>query len=100
MTSIMSDVTEDRFCPRCRSARLTPVSTTKGIEVDICPICSGIWLDPDEILLFSSRPREVNRLLQEAGEHPRKTNLRSPVADAVLYEIDYPGGAVILSRSA
>lgn len=85
-----------RFCPHCRGAPLQPLLTSQFIEIDYCPTCQGTWLDPDEILAFSLVPDKARRQLQVAAQHPRKTHLRSPVANRPLYEIDYPGGAVIL----
>jgi uncharacterized protein len=34
-------------CPRCKSA--LNMSERKGVEVDICPLCRGVWLDRGEL---------------------------------------------------
>ena len=94
--SFISHTAKCRLCPRCTNTPLNAINTKEGVEVDQCPTCKGVWLEPDEILAFTNRPQEVDRLLQKAGETPRKTGLRSPVSDVPLYEIDYPGGAIIL----
>jgi Zn-finger nucleic acid-binding protein len=35
-------------CPKCVGAVLRPMSV-KGVEVDHCPDCGGIWFDPAEL---------------------------------------------------
>lgn len=35
-------------CPLCRDSPLEP-KFVRGVEVDICPTCRGIWLDRGEI---------------------------------------------------
>lgn len=84
------------MCPNCTHVQLQPLLTTQGVEVDYCPRCHGVWLDPDEILSFSRQPRELQKQLDSAGEHPRETGLKSPIADASLYAIEYPGESRIL----
>jgi len=35
-------------CPKCESPELA-AATVRGIEVDRCPQCHGIWFDPKEL---------------------------------------------------
>ncbi len=35
------------ICPRCNSNLL--MSNTKGVEIDHCPNCKGVWLDRGEL---------------------------------------------------
>ena len=42
-----SDVS-DRACPKCIDQKLK-ILTIKGIELDICQHCMGVFLDPGEI---------------------------------------------------
>jgi uncharacterized protein len=43
-------------CPLCRDTELEP-RFSRGIEVDVCPRCRGLWLDRGEL----------ERLLDEGG---------------------------------
>ena len=36
-------------CPSCRETPLRPVLTRRGVEVDFCDTCKGIWLDEGEL---------------------------------------------------
>ncbi len=49
-------------CPACKEAVLV-ISERKGIEIDYCPDCRGIWLDRGELdkLLERSREESDNR---------------------------------------
>lgn len=46
-------------CPNCKETRLV-MSERKGIEIDYCPDCRGVWLDRGEldklIELSATRP--------------------------------------------
>jgi Zn-finger nucleic acid-binding protein len=35
------------ICPRCSTSLL--MSNTKGVEIDYCPECKGVWLDRGEL---------------------------------------------------
>lgn len=48
------------ICPSCSRASLTARSA-RGIEVDQCSNCRGVWLDADEVELFLARGREQKR---------------------------------------
>jgi Zn-finger nucleic acid-binding protein len=49
-------------CPACKEAVLV-ISERKGIEIDYCPDCRGIWLDRGELdkLLEKSREESDSR---------------------------------------
>lgn len=36
------------LCPNCKETRLV-MSERKGIEIDYCPQCRGVWLDRGEL---------------------------------------------------
>ena len=48
-------------CPRCKH-ELTPVLTRRGVVVDVCRSCKGVWLDHGEILHFVDRPEKLGGL--------------------------------------
>ena len=47
------------LCPLCRDTNLEP-RFSRGIEVDVCPRCRGLWLDRGEL----------ERLMAEADVAP------------------------------
>ncbi len=44
-------------CPSCKDPVLV-ISERKGIEIDYCPNCRGIWLDRGELDKILERSRE------------------------------------------
>lgn len=44
-------------CPHCRESVLI-LSERKGIEIDYCPDCRGIWLDRGELDKILEKSRE------------------------------------------
>jgi Zn-finger nucleic acid-binding protein len=45
--------TRSLLCPTCRSPSLRVVKAA-GVEVDVCPKCGGVALDPGELRTFKS----------------------------------------------
>lgn len=54
-------------CPTCKEPNLV-ISERKGIEIDYCPDCRGIWLDRGELdkILEKSREEEPRQREQPA----------------------------------
>ena len=52
-------------CPDCGRAPLA-LGNARGVNVDVCPDCSGIWLDPGELQLVAGRTAEVMRVQRGA----------------------------------
>lgn len=53
-------------CPSCKDPVLV-ISERKGIEIDYCPDCRGIWLDRGELDKILERSRE-----EEAAAAPQQ----------------------------
>jgi Zn-finger nucleic acid-binding protein len=45
------------MCPTCKTTKLS-ITERKGIEIDFCPDCRGIWLDRGELDKILERSRE------------------------------------------
>lgn len=54
-------------CPSCKDPVLV-ISERKGIEIDYCPECRGIWLDRGELDKILERSREE----EEAASPPKR----------------------------
>jgi Zn-finger nucleic acid-binding protein len=48
-------------CPRCHEVMI--VLELKGVEIDYCPECGGIWLDEGELEMLLEDADEKNRVL-------------------------------------
>ncbi len=55
-------------CPTCQTTLL--IADKKGVEIDYCPDCRGIWLDRGEL----------EKILERSAEH---------LSDRSNYESDY-----------
>lgn len=58
--SVIVDRSKIRSCPKCSSIKLERVCHFKDndLEIDSCPSCHGVWLDPGEL-----------NMLREENEH-------------------------------
>ena len=61
-------------CPHCKEPSLV-LSERKGIEIDYCPECRGIWLDRGELdkIIEKSKeyvPSENREHRGDHGKHP------------------------------
>lgn len=53
-------------CPSCKDPSLV-ISERKGIEIDYCPECRGIWLDRGELdkILEAGKQENQNQMPQQ-----------------------------------
>ncbi len=79
-------------CPNCPDSELTFVLTKKGVAVDQCHKCDGLWLDKGEIYLFAKHPKVVATKLEQALERATPTAKLSPLSGEPMVAITYPGG--------
>lgn len=61
------------LCPTCKNVQLV-MSERKGIEIDYCPQCRGVWLDRGELDKIIER--------SSAEEAPPQSAPNPAVADA------------------
>ncbi|MBN1674351.1 MAG: zf-TFIIB domain-containing protein [Kiritimatiellae bacterium] len=66
----------NRMCPRCR-VRLKPVDL-RGIEVDTCPQCEGVWFDHAEIEAFLGAKRRLPDYVSHVYRVWTDSDLRCP----------------------
>ena len=66
-------------CPVCKDVTLL-ISEKKGIEIDYCPECRGIWLDRGELeKLLEAEEKIVNRKEAEKKEPRKKESFLSEI---------------------
>jgi len=64
-------------CPACEKVML--ILEYKGIGVDHCPTCGGVWLDAGELgLLLNGRPEAPESLALEQGQSSPRRCPRCP----------------------
>lgn len=65
---------------------MTPFMLDEGIEIDICPITKGIWLDLGELRVLTGLEADLP-YFKEAVQYSKETIWPSPVASCTLREI-------------
>lgn len=72
-------------CPRC-TVGLKNVYTPKGILVDYCPDCQGIWFDRGELFYYSGAPEKITAALAEGLRNEKPSEADCPRCAAKLAE--------------
>ena len=68
-------------CPVCKDVTLL-MSERRGVEIDYCPECRGIWLDRGELeKIMEKEDAYINKEVKEESKHyeekPRKQKRES-----------------------
>lgn len=63
-------------CPNCTSVDLL-MTERKGIEIDYCPTCRGVWLDRGELDKFIQQAEQQNLGRSSIAPNPIDTNRSS-----------------------
>ena len=58
-------------CPVCRDATLV-MTDRKGVEIDYCPDCRGVWLDRGELDKIIERSAEREAPVEHASRQPER----------------------------
>lgn len=65
-------------CPKCSTQVLVPEKSPKGVEIDRCPTCRGIWLDKDKVFAFTPKKEALSKILQEGFQLTVPTSRACP----------------------
>ena len=81
-------------CPRCSSSFLRTILTQKGIEIDRCPACRGIWLDKGEVYRFAAQPIQLQFEIDQARKQAKPSSLLNPKTGRPMLQIRLGGRGV------
>jgi len=81
-------------CPHCKDKDLAPVMTKQGVEIDFCPQCEGIWLDKNEIYLFTRVPTYLKAKIEEAIQSKKESIRLSPALSKPMVELPILDGEI------
>jgi heat shock protein HtpX len=70
--------------------------TKKGVLVDYCPKCQGIWLDKSEIYYFSGTPTYLRFNIEEALKNSKASQRVNPRTQKPLVELNLFNGSLII----
>lgn len=82
-------------CCNCPDIDLVKLLTRKGVFVNYCPKCQGIWLDKGEIFYFTDRAYYVQWKIEEALKELKTSALINPQTQQPLVQIHLLGGKLI-----
>ncbi|HXE73198.1 MAG TPA: zf-TFIIB domain-containing protein [Candidatus Nitrosotenuis sp.] len=60
-------------CPACRKVAMKTQVDPSGLEIDVCPECSGIWFDSQELGRFLAGTELKRRFLRIFQVEPAQT---------------------------
>jgi uncharacterized protein len=63
-------------CPNCKTTLL--ITDRRGIEIDFCPQCRGVWLDRGELDKIIERSATDTRWHQYADKDDRDRSFQAP----------------------
>ncbi len=78
-------------CPRCPKSGLERRLTDRGVEVELCPSCSGAWLDRGEIFSFTKDPAGLHARILSARNAAVPGSLASPATGAPMNVLSIGG---------
>lgn len=81
-------------CPRCETKTLKRALTKRGVEVDYCESCEGIWLDKGELYLVTLKPQKLKEEFEASLKGAREGELLSPRSEKPMLEVSLFGGKV------
>ncbi|ASD62291.1 TFIIB-type zinc ribbon-containing protein [Bdellovibrio bacteriovorus] len=77
-------------CPNCKEPNLV-ISERKGIEIDYCPECRGIWLDRGELdkIIERSAEYEAAPKREEVVQHQQPPQYQQQHQQPYQYQKPY-----------
>ena len=75
-------------CPRCPQEPMI-ILELRGVEIDYCPECGGIWLDEGELELLLEDRDEKGNVLQSlaVARHITEESRKCPVCTKVMEKV-------------
>lgn len=85
-------------CPICKEPMI--ILELNRVEIDYCPVCSGIWLDEGELeLLYSidNTESELKKLFRESSDSTEKS-FKCPVCRKKMIKIRFNNTELIIDK--
>ncbi|WP_304041287.1 zf-TFIIB domain-containing protein [Ignavibacterium album] len=85
-------------CPICKEPMI--ILELNRVEIDYCPVCSGIWLDEGELeLLYSidNTESELKKLFRESSDSKEKS-FKCPVCRKKMIKIRFNNTELIIDK--
>ncbi|MFC1708562.1 M48 family metalloprotease [Candidatus Omnitrophota bacterium] len=86
-------------CASCREVDLVETLTKKGVLIDYCPKCQGVWLDKGEIYYFTDAPIYLKFNIEKALKNSGPSQRFHPHSQKLLIELNLFDGKLIIDYS-
>ena len=73
-------------CPVCKDVTLL-MSEKKGIEIDYCPECRGIWLDRGELEKLIATEEKIENRKEEKNIEIKQTSRKKESFISEIFEL-------------
>ena len=73
-------------CPVCKDVTLL-MSEKKGIEIDYCPECRGIWLDRGELEKLIATEEKIENKKEEKNIEIKQTSRKKESFISEIFEL-------------
>lgn len=83
-------------CPQCINQPLAERMGPKGVLIDLCPSCGGVWLDKGEIYYYVRDPKKLHAAFGEAYRRPAPSRYLCRRCDVQLLEAKFPDGGPMI----
>ena len=77
-------------CSKC-SSEMKATLTKKGVLIDVCTACQGVWLDQSEINFIVKNKKEIRDYEHNGLQNPRDTQYSCPHCKTSLKKGSLPG---------
>ncbi len=76
-------------CLKCLCP-MTEVLTRKGVLIDVCPLCQGVWLDQGELEFFTKDKTVLQSLRAKSLQNPQKLASPCPKCQSAMQRGRFP----------
>ena len=78
-------------CPRCLNQELEKrLLAPRDIPIDVCPACTGVWIDKSEIYYFAKDPRDLHAAMAETYKRTTPSRFLCRRCDVQMLEVKFP----------
>lgn len=77
-------------CPRCMNQHLEAAEGPRGVPIDRCPQCTGVWLDKSEVYYYAADPDRLFAVIAAAYKTPTASRFLCRRCETQMCEVAFP----------
>lgn len=83
-------------CPKCAQPTLKESLGPRGVAVDLCKRCYGIWFDKGEIYSYVRDQERVYDFLREAYQETKDSQRKCPRCTTAMREVELKDAGIVI----